>query len=79
MFVCFLIFDLLFRHPFLLYAHFIERWKKGVNKDDESIIEDNDLDIMFIDDEDNIEEKKKNSNKKQKNKVIFIEFLQIHD
>ncbi len=59
----------LFRHPFLLYAHFIDRWKKRLNKDDDSSIDDNELEPMFIDDEENVEGKKKKSNDKQK-KVI---------
>ena len=48
------------RHPFILYPHFIERWKKRFNKNDDTSVEDNDSDLMFIDDEDeNISKKKK--------------------
>jgi transcriptional regulator ATRX len=53
-------------HPFLLYPHFIDRWKKRLYKDDESLIDDADLDPIFIDDDENIEGKKKKSNEKQK-------------
>jgi hypothetical protein len=49
--------DCLFsRHPFLLYPHFIDRWKK---QDDGSSMGDNESEIMFIDDEENISKKKK--------------------
>ena len=39
-----------FRHPFLLYPHFIDQWKKRLNKDDDSLIDDNEFETMFIDD-----------------------------
>jgi len=57
---------LLFRHPFLLYPHFIDRWKKRLDKDDESLIDDTDLDPIFLDDDENLKQKKKKSNQKQK-------------
>lgn len=52
------------RHPFILYPHFIERWKKRLSKGDETSVDDNEEDLMFIDDEDeNIRRKKSKSNK----------------
>jgi hypothetical protein len=53
-----------FRHPFLLYPLFIDRWKKQLNRDDDSIIDDNELEAMFTDDEENIDENKKTKHKK---------------
>ncbi|CAF3656265.1 unnamed protein product [Rotaria sordida] len=61
-------------HPFLLYPHFIDRWKKRLNKDDDSIIDDNELEAMFIDDEENVEEsKKKNKKLNEKEKESTLE------
>ncbi|CAF5056808.1 unnamed protein product, partial [Rotaria sp. Silwood1] len=39
-------------HPFLLYPYFIDRWKKGLeeNDDDDGLSNDNELEDMFIDD-----------------------------
>jgi len=48
----------------LLYPLFIDRWKKQLNRDDDSIIDDNELEAMFTDDEENIDENKKTKHKK---------------
>ncbi|CAF3208709.1 unnamed protein product [Rotaria socialis] len=45
-------------HPFLLYPHFIDRWKKRLNTDDESLIDDTEI-ALLIDDEESIEGLKK--------------------
>jgi hypothetical protein len=37
----------LIRHPFLLYPHFIDRWKKRFNRHAENILEDSELDVIF--------------------------------
>ncbi|CAF4738111.1 unnamed protein product [Rotaria sp. Silwood1] len=61
-------------HPFLLYPHFIDRWKKRLNKDDDSLIDDNELEAMFIDDEEKVEElKKKNKQSNEKEKEPKLE------
>ena len=72
LFLFFFLILFLFRHPFLLYPHFIDHWKKRFNKDDDSLIDDNDLDI-FSDDEEDIERNKKKSKNKQ-NKVLSFQF-----
>ncbi len=41
-----------------------------MNKDDDSLIDDHELETMFIDDDENLGEKKKKSNTKQ-NQVMF--------
>ncbi|CAF1297698.1 unnamed protein product [Adineta steineri] len=47
-------------HPFLLYPHFIDRWKKRLNEEDDSLIDDNEIEAIFSDvDEENIEGNKK--------------------
>ncbi|CAF3911208.1 unnamed protein product [Adineta steineri] len=47
-------------HPFLLYPHFIDRWKKRLNEEDDSLIDDNEIETIFSDiDEENIEGNKK--------------------
>ena len=55
-------------HPFLLYPHFIDHWKKRLNKEDDDLIDDEELDIMFTDEDEEMEEikKKKKKNKKTK-------------
>ncbi|CAF4369707.1 unnamed protein product, partial [Rotaria sp. Silwood2] len=66
-------------HPYLLYPHFIDRWKKRLNKDEDSLIDDNEIEAMFIDDEENVEETKtKKSNEKEnelKSESNFSGFL----
>jgi hypothetical protein len=66
-------FILIFRHPFLLYPYFIDRWKKGLDENDDSLSikneletmsfddDDDELETMFIEDEENIEGSKKKS------------------
>ena len=54
---------LFFRHPFLLYPYFIDRWKKGLEENCDSLNDDdqledmfkgdNELQSVFIDDEEN--------------------------
>ncbi|CAF1633051.1 unnamed protein product [Adineta ricciae] len=52
-------------HPFLLYPHFIDRWKKRMNAadDDDSFVDDNDLEVMFGDEEDSDRRKQQKSDK----------------
>ncbi|UJR15474.1 hypothetical protein I4U23_002417 [Adineta vaga] len=58
-------------HPFLLYPHFIDRWKKQLNvdDDDESVIDDNELEIIYTDDEDDMEGNKKTKKNKSETTI----------
>ncbi|CAF1015945.1 unnamed protein product [Adineta ricciae] len=54
-------------HPFLLYPHFVDHWKKRMNRDEDDMIDDEDLEAMFTDeDEEMVEMKKKKTQKKKK-------------
>ncbi|CAF0977752.1 unnamed protein product [Rotaria magnacalcarata] len=54
-------------HPFLLYPHFIDHWKKRLNKEADDFLDDSEFETMFTDEEDEeMEEKKKNKKKSSK-------------
>jgi hypothetical protein len=57
-----------FRHPFLLYPHFIDHWKKRLNQDADDIIDDDEFETMFTDEDEELEEIKKKKKKSEKNK-----------
>ena len=53
------------RHPFLLYPHFIDHWKKRLNRDEENFLDDDEFEAMFTDEDDvDMEETKKKKQKK---------------
>ncbi|CAF0965593.1 unnamed protein product [Adineta steineri] len=52
-------------HPFLLYPHFIDHWKKRLNNDDD-LIDDGELEVMFTDEDEEMEEIKKKKKKNMK-------------
>ena len=64
------IFFFLSRHPFLLYPLFIDRWKKQLNKDEDSLIDENELEGLFINDDNDgmLEKSRKKKKKKKSNK-----------
>ncbi|CAF1332409.1 unnamed protein product, partial [Rotaria sordida] len=55
-------------HPFLLYPHFIDHWKKRLNKDEDDFLDDSELETMFTDEDEEMEEKKKTKKKTNKKK-----------
>jgi hypothetical protein len=55
-----------FRHPFLLYPHFIDHWKKRLNKDGDDFLDDSEFEAMFTDEDEEMEEIKKKDKKKKK-------------
>jgi transcriptional regulator ATRX len=66
-------------HPFLLYPHFIDHWKKRLNKEADDLIDDDELEPMFTDEDEEIDEikikTKKKKNGKDKSKKNFSGFL----
>lgn len=55
-----------FRHPFLLYPHFIEHWKKRLNAEEDDFLDDSEFEGMFSDEEDEMDKKKKKKTPKKK-------------
>ncbi|CAF3215625.1 unnamed protein product [Rotaria sp. Silwood2] len=55
-------------HPFLLYPHFIDHWKKRLNKDEDNFLDDSEFEVMFTDEDEEMEEKKKTKKKTNKKK-----------
>ncbi len=59
------------RHPFLLYPHFIDHWKKRLNDDEDDFLDDSEFEAMFTDEDEEMKEKnKKKKKKKDKNKKV---------
>jgi len=56
------------RHPFLLYPHFIDHWKKRLNDEEDDFLDDSEFEAMFTDEDE--EMKEKNKKKKKEKKVI---------
>ncbi len=67
------------RHPFLLYPHFIDHWKKRLNNDDD-FLDDSEFEVMFTDEDEQMEEikKKKKKKKNEKEKKVKNYFLQLN-
>jgi len=69
---------LLLRHPFLLYAYYINHWKKCQNKDDLDLIDENDSGLFLNDDElakkktNEVKRKSTNFHLSEENKTRFI-------
>jgi hypothetical protein len=64
-------------HPFLLYPHFIDQWKKRLNDEDDDFLDDSEFEAMFTDEDEEMKtkNKKKKKDKKSKSEKNFSGFL----
>ena len=60
------------RHPFLLYPHFIDHWKKRLNRDEENFLDDDDFEAMFTDEDDGDMEETMTKKKKKQKKTTTV-------
>jgi len=51
-------------HPFLLYPHFIDHWKKRLFKDDNDLLDDREVEAMFTDNDDDDDNDEKEDEEK---------------
>ena len=54
------------RHPFLLYPHFIDHWKKRLNTEEDDFLDDSEFETMFSDEDEEMDKKKKKKSLKTK-------------